>query len=258
MKLAAIIVAALPLSPCAAAEKQLEAKAAVLAADIIIDRSLLATGSRSRLATLRDVFGSGNLLLRRPQPGLTALAEVRGRFAMALKGPDKMRSEFTVGDTRRIQLYDGSRGWNVTITPAGSRAEEVSGHDLRKLRIEAVEANDRLRNYKRRGLRARLIGPARVLLIGPIEEMRACSEIEITGLDQPPRRLFFDQQSDLLLKTASGPTETYYGSFREIESVVTATQMMILRGQEEVRLLFTDIQINAGVTDAAFRPQRKT
>jgi hypothetical protein len=258
VKSIAIIAAALPLSVCAAAEKPLEAKAAIQAADIIIERSLLATGSRARLVALRDMFGSGVLVLRRPQPGQTAPAEIRGQFAMALKGPDKMRSEFILGGTRRIQLYDGSRGWNVTVAPTGSRMEEMSGQALRKLRLDALDANDRFRSYKRRGLRARLIGPTRILLIGPIEEMRTCSEIEITGLDQPPRRLFFDQQSDLLLKITSGPTETYYGNFREIEGIVTATQMMILRGQEELRLLFTNVQINSGVTDAVFRPQKKT
>ncbi len=169
--------------------EELEARLARQAADMIIPRSILATGGYKRLATLRDITGSGEIIMRRPQPGQEARAECRGQFAMIFKHPDKTRTELGIGD---------------------------------------------------------------------IEEHRDCAEVEITGYGQPARRLFFDKQTDLIFKSVTSSGETSLGRFRSIEGAVIATKMLVRHGVEEIEFSFTDVRINHGVSDAVFRPQKKT
>ncbi|MBI5394179.1 MAG: hypothetical protein HZA91_02660 [Verrucomicrobia bacterium] len=257
MRFPAAIAAALLLSACIASGQDLEAKLAAQAADTLIARSILASGGFERLAAVRDIVGSGDLFMRQVQPGQAKPAEQRGGFAIALKRPDKMRMEFTLGDTRRIQLFDGSRGWNVTVTRDGMRLAEITGDALRQLRGDTLENNDRLLTYKQRGLRARLVDPARFIWLADGAAIRACAEVEIAGYDLQPRRLFFDKQSDLIIKVAWGFDETYFGNFRAVEGVITAMKMIKRRGDEEIEFRFQDAKINSGVPDASFRPERK-
>lgn len=163
------------------------------------------------------------------------------------QAPDKRVSVTQMPNGESVTAYNGSQGW--LASPNGVR--EMSAADLMgaKLDAEALMPLELKASFTQLRVRPadKIAGHAVNLVVG-------------SNPEQPPVRLYFDQQTGLLLRmtrytdTALGlnPTEVDFDDYRESGGVKTAYRWSIARPQGRFAIQIDSAQANAPIDEKRF------
>jgi hypothetical protein len=164
------------------------------------------------------------------------------------KDPDKRISFTHMGEADSITAYDGHEGWLGT---PGRPLREMHGGDLDEA---AMDADLHLATHlKQMFSEARVRGTEKV---GDHDTYVVVGRRE----GKPPVRLYFDEQSGLLLRllryreTTLGrlPTQIDYADYRDLKGVKIPYQWTLARPGGRFTIQISDAQQNVPVDDAKF------
>jgi photosynthetic reaction center cytochrome c subunit len=164
------------------------------------------------------------------------------------KDPDKRISFTHMGDSDSITAFDGHEGWLGT---PGRPLREMHGGDLEGA---ALDADLHLATHlKQMFSEAKVHGTER---IGDRDAYIVVGRRE----GKPPVRLYFDEQSGLLLRilrygeTALGrlPTQIDYADYRDVNGVKIPYRWTLARPSGRFTIQVTEVQQNIPVDDAKF------
>jgi photosynthetic reaction center cytochrome c subunit len=170
------------------------------------------------------------------------------------KAPDKRVSIMHTPNGDNITAYDGHAGW---LTVPGRPAHIMNADENAAAALDA----DLYFPIHVKTLRQKFIA-------GPGEKIDGHDTIQIVGRteEQPPLRLYLDQQSNLLLRlvryqeTPLGriPTQVDYSDYREADGVKVPYKWSISRPGNRFTIQIDQLQQNVPVDDARFAPPRPT
>lgn len=235
--------------------KRLLAAAAVLLAsslagaetvDEIVTRYVAARGGREALAAIRTVRMTGRVVAG---PGREAI--VRREIAR----PDRIRTEFEFQGTTGIYVWDGTTGWRVSPLDGGLEPEPLTGEGA-ALSAEQADIDGPLADWRTKGHRVEVVGSA--TLAGG-----AAHELEVTLKSGGIRRLWIDDATGLVVKTASTRSirghavevETTYSDYRQTAGVAFARSIEIGPAGRpgRLRIVVESVETNPVLDDARFR-----
>jgi hypothetical protein len=209
-------------------------------ADDILNKYIAAIGGQAAIDRLKTRVMKGTYAAA---SGLTATYEVDQ------SGPDKFHITFTTPQATMERGFDGSAGWEKN--PRG--VSEMGGDQLADMkRAYALFSDLKLKEqFTRMNVRKDKI------------DGRDVSVIIATRVDTRRERLFFDAETDLLLRRSTVtpsplgliPQETNYEDYREVDGVkipFTIRISTIDLGSTSTRK-YTEIKVNAPVDEATFK-----
>jgi photosynthetic reaction center cytochrome c subunit len=207
----------------------------------ILDKYLSAIGGASAVQKITSRVQKGTLIGMGPQP--TAI-EVYS------KGPDKRLSIMHMPNGDSTTSFDGHAGW---LGFPGRPAHIMNADEIAAAHMDAD-----------------LYFPVHVksayakFMAGPGDKIDGHDTIQVVGrtAEQPPLRLFFDQQSGLLLRlvryqeTPLGrlPTQIDYSDYRDADGVKVPYKWTLARPGNRFSIRVEQLQQNVPVDDAKFAP----
>jgi photosynthetic reaction center cytochrome c subunit len=216
-----------------------DAKPVLPPADQLLDKYLAAVGGQAALQKVTSRVEKGKIDAGGHQLPIEVFA----------KAPDKRLSITHLPNGESITAFDGKQGWlgNPGRTQMMSAAENAAA------RIDAD-----------------LYFPANVknlyakFTVVPGEKIDGHDTYLVIGRNegQPPLRLYFDQQSGLLLRlvryaeTALGrmPTQIDYADYRDADGVKIPYRWTLARPGNRFTIQIDDVKQNVPVDDAKFAP----
>jgi photosynthetic reaction center cytochrome c subunit len=216
-----------------------DAKPVLPPADQLLDKYLAAVGGQAALQKVTSRVEKGKIDAGGHQLPIEVFA----------KAPDKRLSITHLPNGESITAFDGKQGWlgNPGRTQMMSAAENAAA------RIDAD-----------------LYFPANVknlyakFSVVPGEKIDGHDTYLVIGRNegQPPLRLYFDQQSGLLLRlvryaeTALGrmPTQIDYADYRDADGVKIPYRWTLARPGNRFTIQIDDVKQNVPVDDAKFAP----
>lgn len=169
----------------------------------ILTLILVLGAAGTRAETVEDVVGGylqargGAARLRAVQTlrmtGRVILPDLEAPLVLELKRPDKMRTEFTIGDRQSVRAYDGQTAWVRPLLP-GSAPEAMPPDQAEEARAQADVDLSPLVDSQGKGFTVELAG--RVALPGG-----EAWKLLVSGGPGPPRTLFVDLSSRLVVRT---------------------------------------------------------
>jgi outer membrane lipoprotein-sorting protein len=226
----------------------------------VVRRYLEARGGLAKLRTVQSLRLTGTMEV----PGEPPLP-----FALELKRPAKMRTEFTVEGQKGIRAYDGQTAWTVLPLP-GEGARAMSAEDAEDAKAQADVDLSPLVDATAKGFSVELIGRDRV----PGGDT---FRLLVRRGQEPPRTLHVDTRSHLVVRTEESrlvegqSTEfvTDVGDYRTAGGLVFPYRLEVgpKKSAERQRLVIRQIEVNPVIPDARFafpgpkpapaRPKRK-
>ena len=208
-------------------------QAADLSASKILDRYKRAVGNAAGRVK--------NTLLT----GTTKAADgAIGRFSYQAATPESLRVDLESGGIRISECYNGKSAWRLDAR--GLRT--LLGDEAKRLRLEAVIANSRLRDLSRYRVVAQV--PAKAAVDG-----REAYSVEFIK-ESASVRLFFDAKTFLIVKqereTSDGLEEVFFGDHRAVDGVMEPFAIRLKRGPNELSVTMDRVVHNA-VEPGAFR-----
>lgn len=216
-----------------------EAKPVLPPADQLLDKYLSAIGGDAALQKVTSLVEKGNITAMGHQMPIEVYS----------KAPDKRISIMHMPNGESITAFDGTQGWLSNnghahlMTAAENDAERISA-DLH------FAADVKTLYQKFRVIPGEIIdGHDTYLVVGFTE-------------GQPPLRLYFDQQSGLLLRlvryaqTALGrmPTQIDYADYRDEAGVKIPFRWTLARPGNRFTIQVTQVEQNVPLDDAKFAP----
>ena len=211
------------------------ARAADQSATRIIDRYKKAVGG-SAVSRVKTTFMSGSA---------TAPEGPAGLYTFQSSYPSNLRVDISAGPTTQSECYNGKSAWR--LDSRGLRT--LLGDEAKRLRLEALLANSRLRDLQRNRIVPQFAGKATI----DGHEANAVDFIR----DGVRLKLFFDAASKLLVKrereTADGVEETFYSDYRPVDRVMEPFSVRIKRGATELSITIDKVEHNRAVEPLAYR-----
>ena len=213
--------------------------AAMPPADQIVDKYVQALGGAEALGKISSRVEKGNL---------TGFGDRQFPIEVYAKAPDKRLSVMHLPNRDSITAYDGRVGW---VGFPGRPPHEVSGGELEGARLDAdfyfpvhvkqVFSQLRVESPEK------VDDPETYLVLG-------------VNPGQPPVRLYFSQQSGLLVRLVRyvetplgrNPTQLDYADYRDAEGVKVPFHWTIARPGARFTIQVDQMQQNVPIDDAKF------
>jgi photosynthetic reaction center cytochrome c subunit len=207
----------------------------------ILDKYIAAIGSASAVQKITSRVQKGTLTGMGPQPTPVEIYS---------KAPDKRVSLMHTPQGDSITSFDGHSGWLgfPGRLPHIMNADEVAAAFMDADLYFPIHVKS---SYKK-------------FMAGPGDKIDGHDTIQVVGRtnEQPPLRLFFDQQSGLLLRlvryqeTPLGrlPTQIDYADYRDADGVKVPFKWTLARPGNRFSIQVDQLQQNVPVDDAKFAP----
>ncbi len=228
--------------PGAPGEKSVvDAQATPPDANQILDKYVAAIGGASALQKITSRVQKGTLTGMGPQPTPVEIYS---------KGPDKRVSLMHMQGGDSITSFDGHSGWLgfPGRPPHIMNADEVAAAHMDADLYFPVHVRSAYTKF----------------MAGPGDKIDGHDTIQVVGRtnEQPPLRLFFDAQSNLLLRlvryqeTPLGllPTQIDYADYRDADGVKVPFKWTLARPGNRFTIQVDQLQQNVPVDDAKFAP----
>ncbi len=228
-----------PKPEAASAKSPADAKPILPPADQLLDKYLAAIGGDAALQKVTSRVEKGKIAANGQQLPIEVYA----------KAPDKRISIMHMPNGESVIAFDGKQGWLSNV-----------GHP----HMMSAAENDAAR------IDSDLYFPAHVktlykkFTVVPGEKIDGRDTYLVVGRNegQPPLRLYFDQQSGLLLRlvryaeTALGrmPTQIDYADYRDADGVKIPYRWTLARPGNRFTIQVDQVQQNVPVEDAKFTP----
>ncbi|MCI0485293.1 MAG: hypothetical protein L0229_01705 [Blastocatellia bacterium] len=220
-----LLLAALVLSPPVVAQS----------AKKIVDRYNKAVGSKA-IKRVKSVLISGTV---------KSAEGAQGRFTYHAQTPDRLRIDIETARLKVSECYNGKSAWR--LDERGLRT--LLGAEAKRLRLEAVLANSRLRDLSRNRISMQLAGKATI-------DGRETSGVEFVK-ESVRVKIFFDASTNLPVKqereTSAGLQEVFYGDYRAVDGVMEPFSIRIKNGEQELLVAVDRVEHNRTADETAFR-----
>lgn len=221
-------------------KKPAEEKSALLAADQLLDKYLAAIGGADALQKITSRVQKGTL---------TAFGGQHFPIEVFSKAPDKRFSVMHLQAGDSVTAFDGKQGW--LAVPARVHMMSAAENDAARIDADLYFAFHLKTLYEkfRTDTGEKIDGHDTYLVIGQKES-------------QPPLRLYFDQQSGLLLRLVryaetplgNNPTQIDYADYRDANGVKVPFRWTLARPGNRFTIQINQIQQNVPVDDTKFVP----
>jgi photosynthetic reaction center cytochrome c subunit len=218
-----------------------DAQAAPPDANLILDKYVAAIGGAAAVQKITSRVAKGTLTGMGPQPTAVEIYS---------KAPDKRVSFTHTPNGDSTTSFDGKAGW---LGFPGRPAHIMNADEVTAARMDAD-----------------LYFPVHVktaytkFMAGPGDKIDGHDTIQVVGRTegQPPLRLFFDAQTNLLLRlvryqeTPLGrlPTQVDYADYRDADGVKIPFKWTLARPGNRFSIQVDQLQQNVPVDDAKFAP----
>jgi photosynthetic reaction center cytochrome c subunit len=214
-----------------------DAKPVLPPADQLLDKYLAAVGGQAALEKVTSRVEKGKINANGQQLPIEVYA----------KAPDKRISIMHLANGESITAFDGKQGW---LSNAGHpHMMSAAENDAARIDSDLYFAGHVKNLYKK-------------FTVVPGEKIDGHDSYLVLGRNegQPPLRLYFDQQSGLLLRlvryaeTALGrnPTQIDYADYRDADGVKTPYRWTLARPGNRFTIQIDQVQQNVPVDDAKF------
>lgn len=208
-------------------------------ADEVFDKYLKAVGGAEALQKINTRVQKGTINFRGRSSPLQVLA----------KAPNKRATAMTVLEGVNVTAYDGKIGW--TGVPGGRPPADMTRAEVEAFSLDAtfyfpIEVK-------------KLFSQARVR---PSEKIDGHDAVQVIGIREgkPPLRLFFDQQSGLLVRMVRyadtplgrNPTQIDYADYREDKGVKVPFRWTLARPATRLTIQIESMEQNVPVDDVKF------
>jgi photosynthetic reaction center cytochrome c subunit len=216
-----------------------EAKPVFPPADQLLDKYLAAIGGEAALQKVTSRVERGKITVNGEQIPIEVYA----------KAPNKRMTVMHLPNGESVTAFDGTQGW---LSNAGHPHKmSAAENDAARIDADLYFASHAKNLYKKFTVTfgEKIDGHDTYLVIGRNE-------------GQPPLRLYFDQQSGLLLRlvryaeTALGrnPTQLDYADYRDADGVKVPYLWTLSRPGGRFTIQITQVEQNVPVEDAKFAP----
>jgi len=216
-----------------------EAKPVLPPADQLLDKYLAAIGGEAALQKVTSRVEKGKINANGQQLPIEVYA----------KAPDRRTSIMHMPNGESITAFDGKQGW---LSNAGHpHMMSAAENDAARIDSDLYFAAHVKNLYKK-------------FTVVPGEKIDGHDTYLVIGRNegQPPLRLYFDQQSGMLLRlvryaeTALGrnPTQIDYADYRDADGVKVAYRWTLARPGNRFTIQIDQVQQNVPVDDAKFAP----
>lgn len=168
-----------------------------------------------------------------------------GRFTYQTSAPSSMRIDLDVGGVKTSDCYNGKSAWRTDAR--GLRT--LLGDEAKRLRLEALIANNRLRELQQTRIVPQTAGKATI-------DGREANAVELSN-NGVRVKLFFDASTGLVVKrereTADALEEVFYSDYRAIDGAMEPFSIKIKRGAAELAIVVDKVEHNRATDATAFR-----
>jgi outer membrane lipoprotein-sorting protein len=217
-------------------------------ADEILEKMIEAQGGRTRLASIKDVTGSGEFEM--PAMGMSGL------MTRYQKEPNLLRMDVEIMGMMMTQAYDGETAWMVN--PQTGMTEEMPEPQAEYFERDTLGFGAIL-DPEKYGISFAYKGKEKI-------EDKEYHVLGQSFSDGYTITIYIDQKTYLPYKTKAmtldpmemeTETESYMSDYREVDGVMTSFQMRIFQGGEEF-IVFTasEIKYNTGLEDSFFKMEK--
>ncbi|MEK6301280.1 MAG: hypothetical protein AABO41_11200 [Acidobacteriota bacterium] len=225
----------------------------LLAASLAILAFVLASFGADKSATkIIDRYkkaSGGNAVKRVKSTSMTGTLKAAdgsiGRFGFQSASPTSLRVDLEVAGAKTSECYNGKSAWRMDAR--GLRT--LLGDEAKRLRLESLIANNRLRELQKTRIVPQAAGKAQI-------DGRDANAVELSN-NGARLKLFFDASTGLIIKrereTADGTEETFYSDYRAIDGVMEPFSIRIRRGAGDVAIAIEKVEHNPHTDMAAFR-----
>jgi outer membrane lipoprotein-sorting protein len=208
-------------------------------ADEILEKYAQALGGADALQKISSRVEKG---------AMTGLGGRRFPIEVLSKAPDKRMSVMHLPNGDSVTAYDGHAGW---MGNPGMPPREMSGGDLEAVRLDAdfyfpVHIKQAFSQWR----------------VRPPEKVGDHEAYAVVGVNpgQPPVRLYFDEQSGLLVRLVRyeetplgrNPTQIDYADYRDTDGVKAPFRWTIARPRGRFTIQIDQIEQNVAIDDARF------
>lgn len=221
-----------------ASEESQPSPASLPSADQILAKYLHAVGGADAIQKISS----------RVQKGTVNFGEHKFPVEVFTQAPDKRTSVMHLPNGDSITAYDGHNGW---MAAPGRPVHEMSAADLAAAQLDAdlhfpVNAKNMFSDLSTE--RTEKMGDRQMYVVSALRE------------GQPPVKLFFDEQSGLLLRLVRyaesplgrNPTQIDYADYRDSAGVKIPYRWTVARPGGRFSIQVDELQQNVGIDDAKF------
>lgn len=216
-----------------------DAKPVLPPADQLLDKYLNAIGGEAALQKVTSRVEKGKISANGQQLPIEVYA----------KAPDKRISTMHLPNGESITAFDGKQGW---LSNAGHpHMMSAAENDAARIDSDLYFAAHVKTLYKK-------------FTVAPGEKIDGHDSYLVIGRNegQPPLRLYFDQQSGLLLRLVRyaetplgrNPTQIDYADYRDADGVKIPYRWTLARPGNRFTIQIDQVQQNVPVEDAKFAP----
>jgi len=167
-------------------------------------------------------------------------------YTFNTKLPNRLYSEFVLGDKPVIYAYNGKSAWHEA--PSGELSTLIGPQGL-QLEAASLYYNTRLLNPKKSKLALAFIGHAQV-------RGKDALQLEITTPTNIRREVFFDPQSHLIVEESGAlggvEEEILYDDYRDVDGVKLPYKLELHRGSDVYSININRAAINDTVGERTF------
>jgi hypothetical protein len=214
-------------------------------ADEVVARYVAARGGAQKIHRLDTIRMTGTISFG---PGAPA------PFALEMKRPNRMRTEFSFQGTVGVQAFDGQRAWAV-LPMAGKTEPEYLPAEVAREAVEQADIEGPLVDAAAKGHKVELVGREKV-------EGRDCFKLMVTFKSGGVRYSYIDSTSFLEVKAegrrrAGGDEvllETLYRDFRDVDGlkIPHLIEAGPAKGPEKQKIVIAKVEVNVPLADSRF------
>ena len=168
-----------------------------------------------------------------------------GRFGYQSASPSSFRIDMEAAGAKTSECYNGKSAWRTDAR--GLRT--LLGDEAKRLRLESLIANNRLRELQQTRIVPQAAGKATI-------DGRDSNAVELSN-NGARVKFYFDASTGLIIKrereTADGTEETFYSDYRAVDGVMEPFSIRIKHGSADFTIAIEKVQHNVPADVAAFR-----
>jgi hypothetical protein len=213
--------------------------------DEVVARHIEARGGAPRIRHLDTIRMSGTISFGPGEPA---------PFALEMKRPNRMRTEFTFQGSVGVQAFDGTRSWAV-LPMAGKTEPEYLPDEVAREAAEQADIEGPFVDAAAKGNKVELVGTEKV-------EARDCFKLRVTFKTGGVRYSYIDALTFLEAKAegrrmAGGDEvmlETFYRDYREVGGleIPYLVEAGPARRPEKQKIVVQKVEVNIPLDDSRF------